>query len=266
MRFFTALLTTISLLLPAMAAADANAITADQLLDRLLEREAQIIAQIAETEKQKQRADLLRSELNVVQRNMVNIEVALAEYREKATAAEARLAELSGQVPAAQLAEAKAALGTGDLSKADAIFAEISAEEDAAIARKAEAEFGRGEIAEAEVRWADAARHYGQAARLAPGFGYLLLRRRLFAWRSGDYRNALRFGEDLIDAARDEFGEASAQYGAALSEHGLSLHTTGRHDEAEPLYREALEVTRAALGKEHADYATEPQQSRGAAR
>ena len=33
------------------------------------------------------------------------------------------------------------------------------------------------------------------------------------------------------------------------------LADTGRHDEAEPLFREALEVTRAALGEAHADYA-----------
>ena len=54
--------------------------------------------------------------------------------------------------------------------------------------------------------------HYGTAARLVPSYEYLFAARRL-SWWSGDYQTALRYGEDLLQAAVAEHGEGSRDYG-----------------------------------------------------
>lgn len=90
-------------------------------------------------------------------------------------------------------------------------------------------------------------------AELAPDFERLF-KASEFAWRAGDFPAALRFGEDLLRLARA--GDDPRQLGTALNEHALTLRATGRSAQAEPLYREALEITRETLGPRHPALAT----------
>ena len=151
--------------------------------------------------------------------------------------------------------EAKAALEAGDFDSAEKIFDRIKADGDLAVRKTADAAFARGQIAEEQMRWAEAAEHYAKAARLNPNFDTLYSARE-FAWRSGDYTTAISLGADLIKAAIEQSGEGSHEHATALNEHGLTLNATGRHEEAEPLYREALDITRDSLGPKHPETGT----------
>ena len=126
---------------------------------------------------------------------MADLEGSYEARRNELAEAQAALRELGG-LPQAKLDAALAALDKGETGKADELFAQVQAMEAAAIARAASAAFERGKLAAGEVRWADAAGHYGTAARLAPSYAHLFAAREM-AWRSGDYPAALRWGEDL---------------------------------------------------------------------
>ena len=50
-------------------------------------------------------------------------------------------------------------------------------------------------------------------------------------------------------------GEGHPDYAVRLNNLANLLTNTGRHEEAEPLYRQALEIGRETLGEGHPDYA-----------
>ena len=151
--------------------------------------------------------------------------------------------ECGGESRLAALREA------GDFSKADALLSAIEARADVAVARAAEAAFRRGQIAATQIRWGEAAAHFDKAARLDPVYDHLK-QAGSFAWRSGRYAIAL-----LLDLSRREYGERSPKTGTALGSLANLLKDTGRYEEAEPLFRQALEIGRETLGEGHPDYA-----------
>ena len=195
----------------------------------------------------------LRNQMDTVNARLREPEKALEEAKVRIADLEARLAREGNQIGPERLAEARAALARLDYSVADEIFAEIEARNALAVEESARVAFGRGEVAEAEIRWADAADHYARSAALNPDFDSLF-KARLFAWRTGTYADALRWGEQLLATARAS--EDQSQLAAALNEHALSLKAMGRYDDAEPLYRQALEIGAATIGRAHPAYAT----------
>jgi hypothetical protein len=69
--------------------------------------------------------------------------------------------------------------------------------------------------------------------------------------RQHDYPAALGFGEKAVKLAREESDRI--ELSNVLNEHAITLKSTGRYDDAEPLYREAIKITVATLGKDHPD-------------
>ncbi len=189
----------------------------------------------------------LEAEKAEIARRLADVEGALKEREAKVRELEALLSREGNEIGGDRLAEARAALEQGDFSKADDLFAEIEAREQMAVQSAARAAHGRGEIAEEQVRWADAAGHYARAVGLDPT--YDALRKALeFAWRAGGYARAAGFGEGLIRAAREEFGDESIELATALNDHALMIKTLGRYSEAEPLYRQALGIGGKTFG------------------
>ncbi|MFO1141198.1 MAG: tetratricopeptide repeat protein [Amaricoccus sp.] len=184
---------------------------------------------------------LLQRELEEIRRQMGDLQGSFENRRSELVEAQAAVDRLTGQVPTVRLDEAYRALGQGETAAADALFAQVEAMASATIDRAATAAFERGKLAETDIRWADAARHYATAARLAPNFPRLF-KAREYAWRSGDYIGAFRLGEDLTEAAEAEHGVGSPQQAAALNEHALTLDALGRYAEAETLYRRAIDI------------------------
>ena len=196
--------------------------------------------------------DRLRAQIAELEARIADPEPALKTANERITDLEARLTREGNDLGTDKLGAARAALETGDYTAADDLFAEIEARAAIAVQSAARAAFARGQIAEAEVRWADAATHYARAAGHEPTLDNLF-KAREFAHRSGDYAAALGFGKAALKLTRD--GEDQHALGKALNDHAALLRATGRYDEAEPLYREAMQITGAALGKDHPDYA-----------
>lgn len=192
------------------------------------------------------RIDELTAQIN-------NPEGAFEAERKRLADLEARLIREGNELGAERLQSAITALRQGQTDQAEAIFTEITAREELAVNRMARAEYGLGEIAESRVDWAAAAQHYARAADLSPDFD-TLYKAREFAWRMGDYPAALHRGQALLDLTRT--GTDPKQLATALNEHALTLSTIGRTDKAEPLYREALEIGREALGNRHPAVAT----------
>lgn len=187
------------------------------------------------------RIDELTAQIN-------NPDSALAVERQRLADLEQRLIREGNELGAESLQSAIDALRRGETDQAEAIFTEITAREALAVERSARAEYGLGEIAEGRVDWAAAARHYARAADLHPTFD-ALLKAREFAWRMGDYPTALNRGTALLEIARK--GDDRAQLATAMNAHATTLHATGRYDQAEPLFREALQITRDTLGARH---------------
>ena len=196
----------------------------------------------------------LENENTEITRQLADVQSAYAERQELIGELEASLARLSTNVDDDGLADARAALEAGDLSKADALLAAIEARADVAVARAAEVAFRRGQIAATQIRWGEAAAHFDKAARLDPVYDHLK-QAGGFARRSGRYETALRHLRDLLDITRREYGEGSPKTGTALGSFANLLTDMGRYEEAEPLYRRALEVGRETLDELHPDYA-----------
>jgi tetratricopeptide (TPR) repeat protein len=213
-------------------------------------------ADAAEREALQLQIEVLQTKLAETERRLSDPDAAYREYQKKIRELEQLLedaTDATSAIGANRIADARAEAERGDYAKADQIFAEVEELEQAAVKRAAEAAHGRGLIAEEEIRWHDAARHYAQAARLDPGFD-TLKKAREYAWRAGTLDAAHRYGADLLSLARNEGRQE--QLAMALNEHALTIEAQGRYDEAEGLYRQALEIARATIGEGHPDYAT----------
>jgi tetratricopeptide (TPR) repeat protein len=68
----------------------------------------------------------------------------------------------------------------------------------------------------------------------------------------GDADHKARLGVEFAGAA---FGTTHPDYATHLNNLAGVVRAQGRYDEAEGLYREALEIDRATVGEEHPDYA-----------
>ncbi|MGB0660777.1 MAG: tetratricopeptide repeat protein, partial [Mangrovicoccus sp.] len=205
-------------------------------------------------------ADAVWQERQRYQSQLLEVEARLADPGIAYQNALAKIADLEellesqSSISAARINEAKEALAKGDYSEADAIFAEVQRDGADAVQQVAAAAYGQGEIAEAEIRWHDAAAHYAKAARLDPNFD-TLKKAREYAWRSGDYRKSLRYGEDLLELAQTDPSISDEQRATAMNEQALSLRDLGFYGKAEQLYRQAIEIHKATIGTAHPDYA-----------
>ncbi|MFG5383438.1 tetratricopeptide repeat protein [Yoonia sp. R2-816] len=195
----------------------------------------------------------LTQKITELERRLANPDQALSEARQRIADLEALLERSSDNIGGDRIAEARAALEKGDYSIADDIFAEIEARNELAVQEAARAAYGRGEIAEAEVRWADAAAHYAKAVKLDENYE-TLRKASEFAERSGDFNGASQFSSRLLLVARK--GDDQQQLSTALNEHALNQRALGFYQEAEGLFRDALEIDRATIGERHPDYAT----------
>jgi len=220
-----------------------------RLLDRLNELALAIAVAPAD-----QRATLLQ-ERAAVEGKLRDLETSFTAAQARIKELEETLAREGNHLGAERLARAEAALAEGDFDAADALLAEIEADADLAVQRAARAAYGRGQIAEEQVRWHDAAQHYSKAARLVPDLKNLE-KAGTFLWRAGRSNDAIRFAEDALALAQDRHGARSAEAARAMNNLAESHRALGRYAEAEPLYRQAIEIGKATIGARHPAYAT----------
>ncbi|MDG1207799.1 MAG: tetratricopeptide repeat protein [Paracoccaceae bacterium] len=196
---------------------------------------------------------IAKAELAQIERMEADPQAAYDERREDLAEIATDLAQIDN-LPPEKLEQAQAALSAGRTATAETLLAEVERDASGEIERAAQAAYLRGEIAEEDIRWADAAAHYTRAANLAPTYDRLK-KAREFIWRAGDAAGAVASGEALIATAIAEFEDGSEEHATALNEHALTLRTMGRYEEAELLYRQAIEIDKATIGEAHPDYA-----------
>ena len=228
-------------------------LTSEKFLALLEEREREVEQRLAQAPGDER--SQLENELTEVKRQLFDSEKAHAEAQTRIRELETALPRLGDDISDNRLAEIRAAIETGDFSRADALLAEIEDRTDAAVVRAAEAAFQRGQIAAIQIKWGEAATHFDKAARLNPTYDNLNEAGK-FAQQAAQYTTALRHFEKLLDLSRREHGERSPETAPALNNLAGVLRATGQYAEAELLYRQALAINQKALGEEHPDYAT----------
>ncbi|MEM7269276.1 MAG: tetratricopeptide repeat protein [Pseudomonadota bacterium] len=218
----------------------------------LKDRETQIRSDLERAHEAEK--DGLRLQLAEAQRRIEAGEADFVETKQDLDKFSTEIAQIEN-LPPEKLERAQNALAAGRKTEAKELLASVEMEESEGIERAAKAAYLLGEIAEEDIRWADSAAHYTRAANLAPTYDRLK-KAREFIWRAGDYAGAVASGEALIATAITEFGDGSEKHASALNEHALTLNNMGRYEEAEPLYRQAIEIDKATIGEGHPDYAT----------
>ncbi|SMX27674.1 photosystem I assembly protein Ycf3 [Pelagimonas phthalicica] len=195
--------------------------------------------------------DMLNAQIAELQRKLADPEASYATDIARINDIADRLDREANHLGEEKITAAKQALARFDYSAADALFEEVKALNQLAVEQVARAEFGQGEIAEARIDWHSAAAHYRRAAELNPTLENLN-RAKAFTQRAGDYNAALPISQKYLALAEQD---SEAEFAIALNNHAGLLETMGRYDEAEPLYRQALQIGKETLGKSHPNYA-----------
>ncbi len=221
----------------------------DAILDKRLKELRADLKEVGEA----QRA-LLEQKIETLETQKLDLAASYQEALATNADLSTKLDRLGGTLPEDQLEEAKTALGAGDYNLAKSLFEAIEARETQAVQRAADAAFALGEIAESEIRWSDAADHYARAAQLDPNFK-TLLEATDFADKMGRIAKTSALADQLVETADSTFGESSTEFADAIAWKASALNALGRYDEADPLYRKALAITRERLGEYHPDTA-----------
>ena len=149
-----------------------------------------------------------------------------------------------------KLAIAQDALEKGDFSKSDDLFAEIETREELAPKPAARIAVARGEIARQAVRWHDAAKHFSHAAELDASFVNLLMAQKL-THDIGDYDSTIVLCDKARESAIKEYGENSEQHAGILNNFAGIILEYGHAEEAEIIYKKALDIVKKTVGDEH---------------
>ena len=229
------------------------------LKERLKTVESELKTASSEKDSNRDKVHILELELTELKSRLENPDKALAEAQAMIAELRKQLDRAGNVIDPATLKAARKALDDQDWLEAEKQWANIQIEAEqnmqAQQSLAAEAAFARGQIAEQAVNWPAAYTHYAHAADLDPKVQHLA-HADMFAKRMGDYRKALCYGEACLNAIAETDGKTHLKYAAALNNQAVNFETTGRYDEAEPLYRQAIKIGKKTIGEDHPDYAT----------
>jgi len=201
---------------------------------------------------------VLQLELSAIGNKLSDVEADYQRTLAELAEIKSKLARYDNQINELEKISAYDALDRGDRSIAHALFAALEqkaqARADDALEEAAEMAFQQGQIAEQEIRWLDAAEHFARAARLNPTYD-TLIKAGEFLRRAGRSGEAIRFDEDLVALSKSEHGDADAKTAEAMNNLASSYRAMGRYRDAEPLFRQAIEIGEATIGVEHPSYA-----------
>jgi tetratricopeptide (TPR) repeat protein len=228
----------------------------DDRIDALIAEKDALRDRVSDLEKKSLERELtqLREQKQGVEAKLADPETAYRDHKQRETQIEQLLQDQATQM----------AIGENRIHSALEAFKDLQYEEiDALLAESerrglvmaAQSAFGRGLVAEDAVRWHDAYAHYRRAAELSAELDHLTAYARM-CWRLAKGTEAERACEALRDRVRETDGPDTAAYAEQLNNLAVVVEAQGRYEEAEGLYRQALEITRATLGEGHPAYAT----------
>ena len=192
----------------------------------------------------------LQGEINDLRAKLFDIAASYKAAKERGDNLAAQLTAMSNQVDPEQLAQARGLLAEFDFDGTERILTQIVNAQELNVRQSAAAFYGLGQIAEERVNWQDALDHYKRAY----GQDTTLVNQRAYArlcWLIGRWEGALPLHKDILEQVAAEYGKASIEYATALNNLATIYEHTGRFDEAEPLYDQALAIHRRVLGAEH---------------
>ena len=192
----------------------------------------------------------LQNEINDLRAKLCDIEASFDAAKERADNLAAQLTAMSNQVDPEQLAQARGLLAEFDFDGAEKILTQIVNDQELNVRQSAAAFYGLGEIAEERVNWRDALEHYQRAYGQDPTLEHQQAYARL-CWRMGRWDEAFPLLKDILEKVGAESGKEGLEYVSALNNFATIYEHTGRFDEAEPLYDQALAIHRRVLGAEH---------------
>ena len=197
----------------------------------------------------------LQNEINDLRAKLFDIEASFDAAKERADNLAAQLTALSNQVDSEQLAQARGLLAEFDFDGAEKILTQIVNDQELNVRQSAAASYGLGEIAEEQVNWQDALEHYKRAYDLDATLEHQKAYARL-CWRMGRWEEAVQLHKDILKQTEAEYGIEHSEYASALNNLATAHAEAGLPTKAEPLYDQALSISRRVLGANHPDTAT----------
>ena len=229
-------------------------------IDTIEKYEALVKSRIAEAKKAWQAAggqnkEMLAQQIEELNNQLENSAAAFEEMK-------ADNLELSAQIktlvtpngPNDVLEDVENALNQNNRPEAYSKIKGLIAASDPAVHALAKAEFIAAEISEKDIRWHDAYAHAKRAYELGQEVEALKLYTWM-TWRLRRHEEGVVLSQQLVHIAAVDHGTKSVEYGAAINRLALLYKAQGRYDAAEPLYKQAMEIRRAALGEGHPDFA-----------
>ena len=216
-------------------------------------REAQLRADL--TRASTAEKQVIQLELSIVRERLVDLKISYDEAVQENARLKSELAAFAEYIPYDEITRAQDALEIGDKSTADAILTAAEERSQNIVRASARMAYLRGEIAEWEIRWQDALDHYkrayGQDATLEHQQAYARL-----CWRMGRWEEAVQLHKDILKQTEAEYGIEHSEYASALNNLATAYTEAGLPTKAEPLYDQALSISRCVLGTDHPDTAT----------
>src|SRR5262249_45800317 len=186
---------------------------------------------------------------------LANLQASYDGLLQKLAEANAALEAFAPLISPDAFAQAQAMLSRGDVLGAERKFVEIAdtvrkIREQADVV-EARAIFEAGKLAEERIDWRAASAHYARAARLQPSNRQYAVRAGIVADMMGDYATAASFKEATLSLVTSAFGPDARETATALNNLALTYSRLARNNEAEPLYRRAIDIDEKVLGKDH---------------
>ena len=200
------------------------------------------------------RLDALHQKRDALQKRLLDPERAFREHMQRGT----QLAQILADTAK------RHAIGENRINSAMQAFESLSLDEVMALFRESErsgvvqaasSAYAQGLIEEDALNWQDALDHYKRAYDLDATLEHQEAYARL-CWQMGLWNEALSLCKDILEQVAAEHGKVGTEYAAALNNLANIYKATGRYSKAEPLYKEALSISRSALETDHSDTAT----------
>lgn len=221
----------------------------DDRIDQLIAEKDALRDRVSDLEKESLKRELaqLREQKKGVEAKLADPETAYRDHKQRETQIEQLLQDQATQMAIGENRIHSALEAFKDLQyeEIDALLADS---EQRGLVMAAQAAFGRGLVAEDAVRWHEAYAHYRRAAELSAELDHLKAHARM-CWRLAKGAEAERAFETLRDSVRETAGPDSPAYAEQLNNLAAVVQAQGRYTEAEGLFREALEIDLATLGK-----------------
>jgi len=202
----------------------------------------------------------LEAESTGVADRLTNLQASYDGLVQKLTEANTTLEAFAPLISKDAFEQARAMLSQGDLLGAERKFVEIADVvrkiRDQADVVEARAMFQAGGLAVQRIDLRTAYADFAHAARLQPDNWLYLKTAGALAYDIADYAAATKFQEASLNVSSSTFGPDAVETGATLNDLALTYVSLARYAEAEPLYRQAIEIDEKALGRNHPELAT----------